>query len=513
MPIKKSDIEYLTRSVSIVKPGLRPVASQVLTYFKERKILHFKTAESLINDLRNGHKKSAEKVERKLATYQDKISATGTLKRQLEASHIQRTGKAAKKIMNSIRMTNFDHKLVLKVIKHETAFKNNAQDITIVPSYVGSLAATNIKLVLAKAFMLARKLVTNMKNYKFHSKIQMKSTKDFQLYKTSTNYNKDDMHKWLDEFTKVIFELFQSDDRVFMKDITMSFHFVNIPSGSGWAVSRNLNEHHKKRSVITIVNQDDNCFWYALTCLIHVNHVKKQQIIDGRKIRVELAKKLCDDCHMPWNAAVSLDSIRAIEKYLRCNIYVLDSDKIPFQGMTTSLLDSDAVMYKSGHDSTLPQFFLLYSDNHFDAIKNISAFLCVRYFCHECMSTFTHKSKFESHKCTACETAREKTLNPLKSSFYKDAAHYMKPDFTGLKGSEAEIDYLVEQTPAVTDEANLRLAISNTVNSARYIIWDAETDTSTGVHLPNLIVVEVLEVDGDNDYSKSLKSRKNIQEL
>ena len=62
--------------------------------------------------------------------------------------------------------------------------------------------------------------------------------------------------------------------------------------------------------------------------------------------------------------------------------------------------------------------------------------------------------------------------------------------------------------PAATDEANLRLAISMDVNSARYIIWDAETDTSTGVHLPNLIVVEVLEVDGDNDYIKSMKSRK-----
>ena len=37
--------------------------------------------------------------------------------------------------------------------------------------------------------------------------------------------------------------------------------------------------------------------------------------------------------------------------------------------------------------------------------------------------------------------------------------------------------------------------ITDSVIKQRYIIWDAETDTSSFVHKPNLIVVNVLEAD------------------
>jgi len=46
--------------------------------------------------------------------------------------------------------------------------------------------------------------------------------------------------------------------------------------------------------------------------------------------------------------------------------------------------------------------------------------------------------------------------------------------------------------------------ITDSVIKQRYIIWDAETDTSSLVHKPNLIVVNVLEADMFNSYDRSL---------
>ena len=55
-----------------------------------------------------------------------------------------------------------------------------------------------------------------------------------------------------------------------------------------------------------------------------------------------------------------------------------------------------------------------------------------------------------------------------------------------------------------TEKNSVKKMITDSVIKQRYIIWDAETDTSSLVHKPNLIVVNVLEADMFNSYDRSL---------
>ena len=45
----------------------------------------------------------------------------------------------------------------------------------------------------------------------------------------------------------------------------------------------------------------------------------------------------------------------------------------------------------------------------------------------------------------------------------------------------------------------------------RYIVYDIETDTSSGIHVPNLINVDVLKVHDTHEYEKSLLYKKSFE--
>jgi G:T-mismatch repair DNA endonuclease (very short patch repair protein) len=96
--------------------------------------------------------------------------------------------------------------------------------------------------------------------------------------------------------------------------------------------------------------------------------------------------------------------------------------------------------------------------------------------------------------------------------FIKDSSHYIsrKP----IEGSREEVEMKLEawekrqtslqKAPTKGDVKTMRKQIQNTINRPRYIVWDAETDTHTGTHKPNLIVVNVLQVAPSHEYSDSL---------
>ena len=79
-----------------------------------------------------------------------------------------------------------------------------------------------------------------------------------------------------------------------------------------------------------------------------------------------------------------------------------------------------------------------------------------------------------------------------------------------MKGWKDEIDYKLNLWLSKQDEQpeehkikEMEKTISDSVIRQRYIIWDAETDTSSFIHLPNLIIVNVLETDQFNSYDRS----------
>jgi hypothetical protein len=50
--------------------------------------------------------------------------------------------------------------------------------------------------------------------------------------------------------------------------------------------------------------------------------------------------------------------------------------------------------------------------------------------------------------------------------------------------------------------------IARSITNPRYIIWDSEADTSSGIHRPNLIVADILRVDDSHEYEKSFREKK-----
>ena len=81
-------------------------------------------------------------------------------------------------------------------------------------------------------------------------------------------------------------------------------------------------------------------------------------------------------------------------------------------------------------------------------------------------------------------------------------AHYLTRGIN--KGSKEEITLRIEASKDKSDEKQMQ--ITNSINNPKYIIYDFEPDTSSGVHKPNLCIVNVLEIDDTHNYEKSLVS-------
>ena len=89
--------------------------------------------------------------------------------------------------------------------------------------------------------------------------------------------------------------------------------------------------------------------------------------------------------------------IPEIEQKLKCNIYVLDIDKIPILGRTQNMYDM--LLYKSEYIEDQQQYYLLFNDSHYDTITNIKGFLAIEYYCNKCLSCYKNKSSYENHDC------------------------------------------------------------------------------------------------------------------
>ena len=181
-----------------------------------------------------------------------------------------------------------------------------------------------------------------------------------------------------------------------------TFHFINVPSGgTGATTSREKLSILNKTSVNRVVNDDNNCFWYALVMLVYANHAQIKEIKMGRKIRTVLAMELCSHCELEWNKPVSFDEIHIVEEMLNVNIMVVDIEQIPVLNTTSRIYNS--LMYKNSSIKSPTKYWLLHDADHYHSINNIERFLAVDYFCPCCLQGFTNKKGFDSHVCNDCD--------------------------------------------------------------------------------------------------------------
>ena len=65
------------------------------------------------------------------------------------------------------------------------------------------------------------------------------------------------------------------------------YSFAIIPSGGAGTKDRELESIMDKKSVVKIVNDDKNCFWYCMAILFDV---KNRQLKDSRNKNIRIKK-------------------------------------------------------------------------------------------------------------------------------------------------------------------------------------------------------------------------------
>ena len=85
-----------------------------------------------------------------------------------------------------------------------------------------------------------------------------------------------------------------------MGSLNFEYSFIMQPSGGAATTSRAREDILNKRAVLRIVNDDNNCFWYGLSCLTNPTN---RAIRDKRntQARAKVASELCKKCNLPWN--------------------------------------------------------------------------------------------------------------------------------------------------------------------------------------------------------------------
>ena len=83
-------------------------------------------------------------------------------------------------------------------------------------------------------------------------------------------------------------------------------------------------------------------------------------------------------------------------------------------------------MYKGSLNNLNKNCWLLFNNDHFDAITNIQGFLAAKYQCEKCCSCYIHKEEFTKHECSESEQFKIKLVKDNKNTLPKDLAHYIK---------------------------------------------------------------------------------------
>jgi len=225
---------------------------------------------------------------------------------------------------------------------------------------------------------------------------------------------------------------------------------------------------------------------------------------------------------MEWNVPVSINEIENVENILKGNIYVFDIATLPVLNTTSNIYSS--LMYKSEYNEDHKQCYLLFDNDQYHCITEAKGFLATKYYCPKCCSCFHHRSAIDKHCCS-----ESKDINKLRHNddndnrMAKDVAHYLSRGI--CKGSDDEIQHKLlnwhgkKYKEGDTDSINAFIeakaiyekAITKQIKNPRYINYDFETDTSSGIHRPNLCIAQVLEIDDNHDYKKSLKKQKYLR--
>ena len=174
---------------------------------------------------------------------------------------------------------------------------------------------------------------------------------------------------------------------------------VEAPQGSGRSKRTTLNIEdflHKKRSIITIHNNDNLCLACALVVAIakiEKDPNYKNLLKPGYKILERKARELHAAANVPLGPC-GIPEVKLFQKYLtNYEINVVSGNH------------NNSIIYppEPSTDSNVTPIYLYLHDNHYDVMTTIPGFLAVSYFCHKCRRSYSNRhGHLCEEKCGLC---------------------------------------------------------------------------------------------------------------
>ena len=182
--------------------------------------------------------------------------------------------------------------------------------------------------------------------------------------------------------------------------VTVDIIHVEAPQGSGRSKRTilNINDYlHKKRSIITIQNNDNLCLARALVVAIaKIEKDPRYKLLTNpnKRAQEKKARELHEAANVPFGPC-GIPEVDLFQKYLtnyEINIVSGNHD--------------NSIIYppESSTSNTVTPIYLYLHDNHYDVITTMPGFLSTVYFCHKCSQSYSNKF---DHLCLGmCRSCR-----------------------------------------------------------------------------------------------------------
>ena len=184
--------------------------------------------------------------------------------------------------------------------------------------------------------------------------------------------------------------------------VTVDIIHVEAPEGSGRGRLKrdilDIREYlHKKRSIITIQNNDNLCLARALVVAVAKieNAPNYRNLIrSDKRIQEKEAKKLHAAANVPLGPC-GIPEVEMFQKYLtKYEINIVSGNH------------DNSIIYppEPSTNNNVTPIYLYLHDNHYDVITSMPGFLSKHYFCHTCRRTYSDKL---NHLCPGmCKSCR-----------------------------------------------------------------------------------------------------------
>ena len=250
---------------------------------------------------------------------------------------------------------------------------------------------------------------------------------------------------------------------------------VEAPQGSGRSKRNivNIKEYlHKKKSIITIKNQDNLCLARALVVAIAKvdnapNYVNLLQHVRAQQVKaIELHAK----AKVPMGPSCGLEEVDMFQKHLT-----------EYEINIVSGNHDNAIIYPSQPSTDKTPIYLFLHDNHYDVITSMTGFLSKSYYCHKCRRAYAKKlDHLCPGMCKSCRAYECYIIDPMhcdqcKRTFKSRACYERHKEPVGTARSVCETIRKCEKCQKSMDVRNLNHHIcGRKCSTCGIILEDAE---------------------------------------